>query len=1165
MAGDVGALNAKLSLKLNEAEVAATIGKLQAKIGILEKKLSTALGKTATAATKQTTKAIEQTTKATSNWVWTATSGVKAISRVVYGILISQAFYRLIRMIQDATREIMNFSMELERAAIGFKYLIGEGQQAADNMIEALEDLAALTPYTYQTAQNAAQTLLALGFMPDQLIPVLRLMADLSAATGGESDQMEKLAYAMGKVRAMGKMTTRELRLFVSARIPIYQILREQLGLTEKDFEKLRITADKAIPAILRGIMKYKGAAEEMEMTTSGLLSSIRDYFLFTTKDMLQGIFESFRGILKRIRGFLQVLRETFKTEGFAGVINLLFPPEIRQTIIILIDSFKKLGIAVVDLIKAFGPTLRSTLEFFARMLTYILPPIVALIEFITQLAVKALRSSKFVKVLVSIIGTLWIATVVAGFVGILSKAIVGLGIAQGVSVMVTHLATAVRVLYVALSSHPIAAIITIIAGAIVYLAMSSEWGARMLDKLQGKIARFFGLQTAIDAVTTSTRDGINAYTDYEQSIEDIIDSFAGIGDEVEETDGKIKKFLMSFDEVYSIPEAAGGAGGGLLDFAFPELPKEPFGASGYWEDVVEETSKLKSIWEKLLNILKDIKWPWAIPFIIPKIPIPELDWQPALEWILKRLAELKALAKQWAVDLPQSIWDSVLEGLRGLVPDVDWGEVFDIDWSTVFDIDWGLVLDSIDWSTLGQSISEGIATALGAIDLTIIIDKIRTKLEDALGRAIDNLPAPVAELLSYAVRIATSFATALFRADWKTAALAIISGLAFALIKAPVYVLATVFATLFSKINWAATGEAIKSGIIKAFNAVTEWMKTQNSASWLVSLVNALAIALITGLALIFGPGVIEFFKGLGPLFSPVAEAMGTAAGGALGTGMIDEVDKLSNDMLQNFEDKEPEAEEAGKKVGGGASGGLKIGFEPSIKNTEGQMKLVYTAIEDKMIEATNNALGWAQDIFVNFINGIQSKMADIALVIIGIVNLISSIIYGMVLTAFNFGKNIVDSLASGIRSGVHAVTDAIRHVVDEAVRKVKEILGMSSPSKVFAEIGKNVGLGFAKGIDDSGAIIAKAMKSMPVSPIISEAATTSFRTVSAPERTIQASPINEDALRRLINEISGASTNEPARTPIYVGTLIADRQGLRELERKLYDVRVNEDRRKA
>ena len=383
-----------------------------------------------TKAVKQTAKAVKKTTQATSNWVWTATSGIKAVSRVVYGILIAQTFYRLIRAIQDATREVINFSMELERAAVGFKYLIGEGQKLADDMIEAIEDLAALTPYTYQTAQNAAQALLAYGFMPKQIIPTLRLMADLAAATGGAEDQVIRLADAFGKVMSIGKLTGRELRLFRTARIPIYQILREQLGMTAKDFEKINIAANVAIPAILKGIMKYKGAAEEMELTTSGLLSSIRDYFLFTTKEMLKGAFASFREILTRIREFLKVFRETFKTEGWAGVIKLLFPPEMRQTVIILINSFKKFGIAIADLVKAFGPLIRVTSEFFARMLTYVLPPLTKLIELISRLAQAALRSSGFIKFLVAVIGTLWLATVVAGFIGILSKAIIGLGIA---------------------------------------------------------------------------------------------------------------------------------------------------------------------------------------------------------------------------------------------------------------------------------------------------------------------------------------------------------------------------------------------------------------------------------------------------------------------------------------------------------------------------------------------------------------------------------------------------------------------------------------------------------------------------------------------------------------------------------------------------------------
>ncbi len=807
MAGDVGELRARYELSTAGFKKKVTDANRHAQ------KESKKTGKAiADAFGKRPRAEMQKTKKAMATFVWTARGYIKDTTRVITGILIAQGFYRLIRVIQDAGKEVINFSMLLERAAVAFKYLIGGTQELADNMIRALEDLAALTPYTYETAQNAAQTLLAMGFLPEQLIPTLRLMADLSAATGGESDQMSRLAEAFGKVLALGKLTGRELKRFVTARIPIYQILREQLGLTRDDFKKLSIAAEVAIPAILRGIAKYRGAAEEMELTTSGLISSIRDYILFLSKDMLAGLFERFREVLTGVREFVKALRETFKVEGFKGVFEILFPPEIRQTIIILISSFQKLGLAIVKLIQAFGPALRTTLEYFARMLTYVLPPLTRLMELISGLAGRALKSTGFIRLLVTVLGTLWIATLVAGFVGMLTKAIVGLGIAAGVSKLLHGLAVAIRAVYVALSAHPVAAIITLVAGAIAYLAMTSAWGTRMLDRFQGAIARFFGIKTALDAVTTSARVGTNAYTDYEMSMEDLIDSFAAFGDEVEETDTKIKKFLLSFDEVYRIPDTAGGIG--KLGFElpeFPEFPEEPFGDEEYIEDVVQHTSWLADLLDRIKRALADIKWPWTIPWTWPKFPIPQLEWEPVKAWALKKLAELAKIFREWNLKLFPS-----LEG-------------------------------AID------------------IDLSGFLEGLR----EALGRAIDEAPVPLEAAYTYMLKLVEGLEVAVATGDLSTVTRALAVSLTKAILVMPTMLLGAVLAILvqkiidsaavnwFNNLDWSAIGESIKVAIINAFYAVRDWLRTQNNAPWLTSLVKALSIILVAAIGFILGPSI--------------------------------------------------------------------------------------------------------------------------------------------------------------------------------------------------------------------------------------------------------------------------------------------------------------------
>lgn len=65
-----------------------------------------------------------------------------------------------------------------------------------------------------------------------------------------------------------------------------------------------------------------------------------------------------------------------------------------------------------------------------------------------------------------------------------------------------------------------------------------------------------------------------------------------------------------------------------------------------------------------------------------------------------------------------------------------------------------------------------------------------------------------------------------------------------------------------------------------------------------------------------------------------------------------------------------------------------------------------------------------------------------------------------------FNAGKDLIGGLVNGIKSMVGAAGDAAKGVGNEAVKGIKNMLGIHSPSTVFADIGQNVGLGLIQGI---------------------------------------------------------------------------------------------------
>jgi hypothetical protein len=83
-----------------------------------------------------------------------------------------------------------------------------------------------------------------------------------------------------------------------------------------------------------------------------------------------------------------------------------------------------------------------------------------------------------------------------------------------------------------------------------------------------------------------------------------------------------------------------------------------------------------------------------------------------------------------------------------------------------------------------------------------------------------------------------------------------------------------------------------------------------------------------------------------------------------------------------------------------------------------------------------------------------------------------------------YQIGLDLVMGLANGIKAAAAAVIGAISGVVTDAIDTAKTLLDERSPSKVFAKIGTNVGLGFEQGIDDSAPGARSALEGMVSEP---------------------------------------------------------------------------------
>jgi len=89
---------------------------------------------------------------------------------------------------------------------------------------------------------------------------------------------------------------------------------------------------------------------------------------------------------------------------------------------------------------------------------------------------------------------------------------------------------------------------------------------------------------------------------------------------------------------------------------------------------------------------------------------------------------------------------------------------------------------------------------------------------------------------------------------------------------------------------------------------------------------------------------------------------------------------------------------------------------------------------------------------------------------------------------TAFvNTGRHIVEGLLNGIKKAWSGLTQWIGNAIDNVVDTVKDFLGIASPSKVFAEIGANMGRGLQVGLERTTGRVALAARSVAAAASVS------------------------------------------------------------------------------
>lgn len=624
---NAGELAARIGLNIQP--FVAAMGQLSTQVSRLGATLSSSLGSGA-----------QNSLNGTRNSVNNLTSSFKDLDRMVSGILISQIFYAGVNAIEDGISSVVHFSSEMEKAGIAMEYFVGNAERAA-GFITNMQDFAADTAFSTEQALQLSRRLMGAQVKPEQIRGVMTILNDANAATGATAQQMDRIVLALTQMKTNGKIAGQELRQLAEAGIPIYSIIRKELGLTQKQMQnigKLGISGDKGVAAVLKGLQdQYQGAADRIADTLGGMWDTIKDDTLFISEKLFKPPMDALRRFLKVWRDGIDKAREAMTLKGIGGAFESLIPDkEVQEKIRNIIAGFRDLAKAGAMIWSALGPTFKLIGSSILSAMNLVIPVLAKTATVFAQLAKGAMQAWPWLKYLAAAVIGLVVAQVAAKALMFLWS-VTRLGvICTAVAGAVTTLSKAIRGLTLVLTKNPIVAGIMLVVGALLYLIMTSKSASAWLDNLMKKLGALGGL-----AVDSSDIFDVEDLGDSQKWIDEFNEQVEGLNDNLKDTGKEIEgtgkdadkagkkvedKFVAAFDELYQIPDKLDDIGKGLGDVGdvdtpaldldlglgkLPTLPKveqvkvEPADFSHFWDNW-----KFPPIFANMKKWFTDFEWP---------------------------------------------------------------------------------------------------------------------------------------------------------------------------------------------------------------------------------------------------------------------------------------------------------------------------------------------------------------------------------------------------------------------------------------------------------------------------------------------------------------------------------------------------------------------------
>jgi tape measure domain-containing protein len=219
---------------------------------------------------------------------------------------------------------LFNSAAQMEQISVSFEVFTGSAE-VAKNMLGELKDQALKSPMQFQDITKGAQTLLGYGLTASQVIPITKMLGDIS---GGNADKFSRLSLAFGQVNAAGRLMGQETRQMINAGFNPLQAISEKTGESMASLTKRMHDGKISVQEVANAFTyatteggRFFGNADRQSQTLQGQFNKLQESVTFALAEIgtslannggLKDFFNSLTNLVNRVKdAFLALSPET--------------------------------------------------------------------------------------------------------------------------------------------------------------------------------------------------------------------------------------------------------------------------------------------------------------------------------------------------------------------------------------------------------------------------------------------------------------------------------------------------------------------------------------------------------------------------------------------------------------------------------------------------------------------------------------------------------------------------------------------------------------------------------------------------------------------------------------------------------------------------------------